>query len=254
MQPTRINAWQKWSVLPLTVGIMGLSFAAGTFQNASPVAAQVTTQERMIQTLTVTGRSVERIPTILTQVQLGVEVQAKTAQEVQQEAAKRSAAVVEMLKKSNVERLETTGIRLNPIYSYANNTQRLTGYSATNTVSFRVATDRAGAIMDEAVNVGATRIDSISFAASDESISEAQKTALRKATQDAQAQADAVLNSLNLTRKGIVSIQINNASAPPPPPIMLERANFAGKADAVPTPVIGGDQEVRAEVTLQIRY
>lgn len=39
---------------------------------------------------------------------------------------------------------------------------------------------------------------------------------LRAATQNAQSQANAVLSSLNLSQKEVVSIQVNNASSPPP--------------------------------------
>lgn len=213
----------------------------------SPAVAQ----EKLLRTLTVTGRGVESIATTKAQVQLGVEVQGKTATSVQQEAAQRSSAVVELLRSRNVEKLETTGIRLNPIYSYENNVQRLTSYSASNTVSFRIPTEQAGTLLDDTVKAGATRIDGVSFTASDEVIAAAQKQALREATQDAQSQADAVLSSLNLTRKDIVNIQINNATSPPPMPF-LERAALASKA--ADTPVIGGEQEVQASVTLQISY
>lgn len=209
-------------------------------------------QERMLRTLSVTGHGVEMIATTAAQVQLGVEVQGQTATGVQQEVARRSAAVVELLRSRNVEKLQTTGIRLNPIYSYENNVQRLTGYSATNTVSFRTATEQAGKVLDDAVQAGASRIDSVSFTASDTVLAAAQKQALRQATQDAQQQADAVLSSLNLTRKDIVSIQVNSATPPPRPMPFLERAaNVSKVAD---TPVIGGEQQVQAFVTLQISY
>jgi len=208
-------------------------------------------QEKLLRTVTVTGRGVESIATTKTQVQLGVEVQGQSATSVQQEVAKRSSAVVELLRSRNVEKLETTGIRLNPIYSYENNVQRLTSYSATNTVSFRIPTEQAGTLLDDAVKAGATRIDGVSFTASDEAIAAAQKQALREATQDAQSQADAVLDSLTLTRKDIVSIQINNATPPPPMPF-LERSTLASQA--ADTPVIGGEQDVQASVTLQISY
>jgi hypothetical protein len=208
-------------------------------------------QERQLRTLTVTGRGVESISTTKTQVQLGVEVQGKTATGVQQEAARRSASVVELLRSRNVEKLETTGIRLNPIYSYENNVQRLTSYSATNTVSFLTSTEQAGALLDDAVQAGATRIDGVSFTASDGALATAQKEALRQATQDAQQQADAVLGTLNLTRKDIVNIQINAATPPPPVPF-LEKAALASRA--ADTPVIGGEQQVQASVTLQISY
>src|SRR4028118_159608 len=119
----------------------------------------VMAQEKLLRTLTVTGRGVESIQTTKTQVQLGVEVQGKSATGVQQDAARRSTSVVELLRSRNVEKLQTTGIRLNPVYSYENNTQRLTGYSATNTVSFQLPTEQAGTLLDDAVKAGATRIN-----------------------------------------------------------------------------------------------
>ena len=232
---------QRLPTVSLLVGLLTLTLT-------NPVLAQ----EKLLRTLTVTGRGVESIPTTKTQVQLGVEVQGKTATEVQQKVAGRSSAVVELLRSRNVEKLETTGIRLNPIYSYENNVQRLTSYSATNTVSFRTSTEQAGKLLDDAVQAGATRIDSVGFTASDEAIAAAQKQALREATQDAQSQADAVFSTLNLTRKDIVSIQVNGAT--PPPPMLVESRRLLAASRAADTPVIGGEQEVQASVTLQISY
>jgi uncharacterized protein len=195
----------------------------------------------------------ESIATTKAQVNLGVEVEAKTAQAAQAEAAKRSNAVVALLKKRKVEKLTTTGISLTPRYSYENNVQNLQGFTATNTVSFRIANDQAGNLMDEAVAAGATRIDGISFVAADEAIAKAQKQALREATADAQAQAGAVLEALGLEAKEIVSIQVNGAAPPRPQPFAdLAARSFA--TEAAPSPVIGGEQDVRASVTLQIRY
>jgi uncharacterized protein YggE len=226
----------------LMVGLLTLSVTQPTLA-----------QEKLLRTLTVTGRGVESIATTKTQVQLGVEVQGKTATEVQQEVARRSSAVVELLRSRNVEKLETTGIRLNPVYRSENNkAPQITGYSGTNTVSFSASTEQAGKLLDDAVQVGATRIDGISFTASDEAIASAQKQALREATQEAQQQADAVLNTLNLTRKDIVSIQLNGATPPSPMPL------FTGKdvleSRLATSPIIGGEQEVQASVTLQISY
>jgi uncharacterized protein YggE len=239
------HSWQRWTALPLVLGLLSLTFA-------NPVLAQERAQERMLRTLTVTGHGMEMIPTTLTQVELGVEVQGKTAETVQQEAANRSSAVVSLLRSRNVEKLQTTGITLNPNYSYENNTQRLVGYIATNTVSFRVDTQRAGTIIDEAVKAGATRVNGVSFVAPDPAIAAAQKQALREATQDAQEQANAVLAALNFTAQEIVSIQVNGASAPPPRPVMAFAKVRGG--EAADTPVVGGEQQVDASVTLEIRY
>jgi len=231
-----------WKILPLAM-LLCVNFTL-------PTLAQE--KEKLWRTLSVSGRGVETIPTTLAQVNLGVEIQGKTAQEVQQEAARKSSAVVAFLKSQNVEKLQTTGIQLNPVYSYTNNVQRITGYAANNTVSFRIPTEKAGTLLDNAVKAGATQINGISFVANDEAIAAAQKQALKEATQDAQQQADAVFSALGFKSKEVVSIQVNNASAPPPPPMLL-RAEAAKVADAS-TPIVGGEQQVEASVTLQISY
>lgn len=211
-------------------------------------------QGQVMRTVTVTGRGMESIPATIALINLGVEAQGKTAQEVQQEVARRSSAVVELLRSRNVEKLQTTGIRLSPNYTFQNNVQRLIGYIAVNTVSFRMDAQRVGNLLDEAVNAGATRIDGISFVAAESAIAKAQEQALREATLDAQRQADAVLATLNLTRQEVVSIQVNGAAAPPPPPIAFRAASADRAENQFSTPVVGGEQQVEASVTLQIRY
>lgn len=243
------NLRQGFVLLVLAFGLLGVT----TYSSLAQDRGQV--QNILIRTLTVNGRGVETIPTTLSVVRLGVEIQEKTATAAQQEAAKRSNAVVALLKsRQQVEKLETTGISLNPVYSYNNNTQKLTGYTATNTVSFRIPTESIGNLLDESVRVGATRIESISFVATDSAILAAEQEALKKATQNAQQQANSVLGALNFTAKEIVSIQINNASPPPPQPLVqYEGADRIATAKAT-TPVIGGEQKVEASVTLQISY
>jgi uncharacterized protein YggE len=211
-------------------------------------------QEKIrLRTLTVTGQGVETIPTTLSKVSLGVQVQGKVANVVQQEAARKSNAVVTFLKSQNVEKLETTGIRLNPTYSYKDNVQKIEGYEATNMVSFRVPTEKAGKLLDEAIKAGATQINSVQFVATEEATTQARQQALKEAAQDAQKQADAVFSSLGFTPKEIVNIQVNNASMPQP--IMYRNSlPQAAMAEAAPTPVVGGEQEVGASVTLQISY
>jgi uncharacterized protein YggE len=210
-------------------------------------------EDKVIQTLTVTGEGVENIATSLAQVELGVEVTAPTATEVQQDVAKRTNAVVDLLRSRSVEKLQTTGIQLQPNYEYANNQRKLNGYTGTNTVSFRLPTEAVGGLLDQSVKVGATRINGVSFMATEEAIAAAQKIALKRATEDAQSQANAVFQALNLTPKDVISVQINGANVPVPPRFRTDYMVQAAAAPA-PTPVIGGDQSVRGSVTLQIAY
>lgn len=240
-----MQQWKLVSAFIVGLSILGVGLA-------HPAIAQ----EKLLRTLTVTGRGEELVPTTLTQVRLGVEAQGKTANEVQQEVARRSNSVVSLLRSRNVSRLETTGITLNPNYRYDNNVQTLVGYNASNIVSFRVETAKAGDILDDAVKAGASRIDQVSFVATDSAIANARNVALREATQDAQNQADAVLAALGLTRREVVNIQVNGAFTPPPRPFNMT-TKLAGEdslAAAPPTPVVGGDQQIEASVTLQIMY
>ncbi len=208
--------------------------------------------EKLLSTLQVTGQGSKKIPTTLTQIELGVEVTGKTATEVQEQIAQRTSAVVDFLNSRNVEQLQTTGVQLQATYDYSNNQNNITGYIGTNTVSFRLETEQVGDILDRAVEAGATRINGVSFTATDAAISAAQKESLQQATLDAQALANTVLETLNLTPKEIVNIQINQANIPQP---MFIQAELANKTSAdVSTPIIGGEQTVDASVTLQISY
>ena len=233
-----------------------LTLAVSSFFNFALISPAMA-QEEVLRTLNVTGVGVERIPATLAQVSLGVEIRGTTAAEVQQEVARRTSAVVEFLRSRNVERLQTQGISLRPNYNYDrnnNNQRRLVGYIGTNTVSFRLNTEEVGKLLDEAVQAGATRINNISFTATEAEISSAQKEALRKATVEAQEQAETVLKALNFTNKEIIGIRINGANIPQPRR-MVERARLSAADSAeASTPVSGGEQVVTGSVTLQIRY
>ncbi|PZO36625.1 MAG: hypothetical protein DCF17_16955 [Shackletoniella antarctica] len=224
--------------------VSGLSFA--------PVfTSTAIAQDNVMRTLTVTGQGEDSIPTTQTQVSLGVDVEGTDAAAVQQEVARRTTAVVELLRSRRVEKLETTGIQLSPRYNYENGRTDVIGYSGSNTVSFRIATENVGSLLDDAVNAGANQIRGVSFVADDAAVEAARQRALRNAVNDAQTQAGTVLGSLNLSSQEVVSIQINGAA--PPAPMPQAALSSRVESDSV-TPVIGGEQTVQAQVTLQIRY
>lgn len=215
----------------------------------------VMAEPKFQRTLTVTGNGMETIATTIAEVQLGVEVRGKNAAEVQAEIAKRTTAVVGVLQGKDITKLKTTGISLYPNYEQPdpNNGQTvLTGYTGTNTVSFRVPTERVGSLVDAAVEAGASRIDGVSFTATPEAIFTAKKSALRQASLNAQDQADAVLESLNLESKEVIKIEVDQARIEQPSPLAGD-VRMASESK-MSTPVIGGEQTVEASVTLQITY
>ncbi|PSF38776.1 hypothetical protein C7H19_04560 [Aphanothece hegewaldii CCALA 016] len=242
----------KLSQITLPRQSFWLMLASCSILNLALINPAMSQEQQMLRTLLVTGQGSEMIPTTLTRVQLGVEIRGKTAIEVQQKIAKQSSSVVDFLRSRNVEQLQTTGIQLQPNYDYSNNQRQLLGYIGTNTVSFRIKTEQIGSLIDDAVKAGATRIDGVSFTATEEAIAEAQKEALRQATLDAQQQSDAVLKALNFTANQVVRISINGANVPVPR--MIQADQLSSKSASFSTPVIGGEQTVQASVTLEISY
>ncbi len=218
------------------------------------IAPGYTQIQKPTRTLTASGRGIVTIPTTISQIRLAIESSGKTPTAAQQEAARRSTQVVNYLKTQQVDKLQTTGINLNPTYTYPSNGKpQIVGYTASNSISFQVTTDRAGKILDAAVRNGASRIDGVNFVASERAISTAQIQALKQATQDAQRQADAVLETLSLKRREVIGIQINSNSSPAPIPVAAEMLR-SKVADTATTPVVGGEQLIEAAVTLDIGY
>lgn len=249
---TRLEQSKSWIFATKPALSILLTTSLVLLAGISPGNTQI---QKPARTLTASGRGIVTIPTTLSQIRLAIESSGKTPNAAQQEAARRSTQVMNYLKTQQVDKLRTTGINLNPTYTYpSGGSPKIIGYTATNSISFQVVTDRAGKILDTAVTNGATRIDGVNFVASEQAISTAQIQALKQATQDAQRQADAVLETLNLKRKEVIGIQINSTSSPTPIPIAAEMMT-AKVADAAPTtPIIGGEQQVEAAVTLDIGY
>jgi uncharacterized protein len=247
------SSWKSNAKTALSISI---SLSLILFSSISPGVAQ---ERKPPRTLTASGRGIVTIPTTIGQIRLAIEAQGKTPNTTQQEAAKRSARVMAYLKTQRVDKLQTTGINLNPTYTYPpNGNPQITGYTATNSISFQVPTDRAGGIIDAAVDNGATRIDGVNFVAGDKAIELAQLQALKQATLDAQRQADAVLGTLNFQRKDVIGIQISSTSSPAPismPAEAMQTRKMVRARDGEPTtPVVGGEQQVEAAVTVDFSY
>ncbi|MEH1860136.1 MAG: SIMPL domain-containing protein [Nostoc sp.] len=212
------------------------------------------TAPKTTQILEVTGQGEVSVATTLTEVELGIKVEGKTATEVQQAAAQRSTAVVDVLRNLGAQELQTTSIQLNPVYSYENSTQTLTGFEGLNTLQFELPTNQAGAAIDKAIQAGANLIENISFTASDEALQQARLQVLSEAVKDAQAQAQAVFSTLKLTPGEIISIDINSDDNPRPSPLLSNLTADRAFATAATTPIIGGPQTIKASVSLDIGY
>ncbi len=155
-------------------------------------------------------------------------------------------------------RLETLGLtgdavrtiryELNEQVEFVNNRREVKGYRAVNQIEVRVdEIERAGKIVDAAVQAGATNVADIRFDIKDRDSVERQ--ALKLAVADARARAEAMAAGSNVAIGSILRIEELGGGEPPRPVPQYAEAMRAVAAD---TPVSGGKIEVRASVRLTV--
>ncbi len=212
-----------------------------------PLAAQDNANEPQ---LSVSGEGVVSVTATHAQIQLGVFSEAKSARAAQAETARKANAVVNMLRGEDASDIETVRISLQPRYERKKTSgeTEIEGYISTNVLSFRIELKRAGELLDKSVKAGANRIESVQLTADDKVLKQARERALAAAAVDARAQAKIVLDALGLKMKRITQINAG-AAFPGPRPYAINQMR-----ESADTPVVGGDLEVRANVSMVVEY
>jgi uncharacterized protein YggE len=180
-------------------------------------------------------------------IDIGVFTQAPTAQLAASQNAAKLQAALDRLRgmlgpKSDIR---TISYSVNPNYEFGGGGRKLNGYNAVNTV--RVTTDDLaglGKLIDAATAAGANEVQRIEFTLKDETPVRAE--ALRKATVEARANAEAMAGALGLKLGRLVSLEQGSPQTIRPMAMAAETARVA----AAPTPIEAGVIEVHASVTL----
>jgi len=201
--------------------------------------------------ISVSGIGRRSVPTSIAVVNLGITVQGKTAAGVQATVAAQSNKLVNFLKFRKVDKLTTTGVRLNPRFNFSNGQQNIIGYTGSNSVSFEVPVADAGAVLDGAVTNGATRISSVRFKPTGAVSQAGRKAALKDAVDAAYMEAKTVAMAAGLSLGRAVRINIQDTFTPPardtqafPQSVSIETRR------AAPTPIISGDATINARVSI----
>ncbi len=213
------------------------------------------TKKDNLKILEVTGKGVISVNTDTAQIQLGIEAEGATATKVQQKVAQNTAAVVKQLNQLKVEELQTISISLEPKLKFDNQgNSKVVGFTGRNILQFEIPIEQAGKTIDAALKAGANVIENIDFIAPESEFNQARLDAIELAVRDAQNQAVSVFNTLDLKPLEIVDIDIMGVSSPSATSLL--EVGFLKNAAAfdVSTPIIGGSQEVVAEVALDINY
>jgi len=190
---------------------------------------------------------------------LGVDSEAKTANESLSKNSNSLNSVISSLTNSGISEddIQTSNFRIYPLYdsikdSNGNYQQILTGYRVSNILSIQTdKIDSAGNIIDAAVSSGANRVDNVSFQLSDDKSQKISDDLIANAIQDATQKAEKALVPLKQQIVGVKTVVIHDNVMPFYDSPM--RASFDGMAmesSMKSAPIISGDEEIRTDVSV----
>jgi uncharacterized protein YggE len=180
-------------------------------------------------------------------IQFAVVTMAATAQDAANQNATQVSAVLAALNAvlGPNPNIQTLSYSLTPNYSYPPNGQPvLNGYTASNTIQVTL-TDLSiiGKVIDTGIQAGANRVQGLQFGLIDDQ--PVRQQALKLATTQAKAHADAMASGLGLHTGSAISIQEGTSATPQP---VLQ----ATATPSAATPVETGVVNVQASVTLEV--
>ena len=209
------------------------------------------------QTISVTGSAVSSSSPDTLVVILGVESEAKSANESLSKNSNSLNSVISSLANSGISKdsIQTSNFTIYPLYdsikdSNGNYQQILIGYRVSNILSIQTdKIDSAGDIIDSAVSSGANRVDNVSFQLSDDKLQKISDDLIADAINDAKQKAEKALVPLKQKIVGVKSVVIHDNMTPYYESPM--RASFDGFAESMKSaPILSGDEEIRTNVSV----
>ena len=182
-------------------------------------------------------------------IDITVTAQGTTAQQASGQDATQVAAVLSalnMLLGAGAD-IKTVNYSVSPVYKLSSpgGPSVVVGYSASTTEEVTLnMISLAGSVIDTATGAGATSVDGVRVGLQDSE--PAHQQALRTATLQAKAHADAMAGALGRTSGSVISVEEASAT------IVPIVAGVAAASAGAPTQVLPGLIEVRGDVVLQI--
>jgi uncharacterized protein YggE len=204
-------------------------------------------------TISMSGYAEQKVVPDTATLNIGVIVQSETAKEASDENAVLMSAVMAELKAIGLQdkEMQTSYVSVSPVYNYANDTQTITGYSASNSVQITTTKlDNLSEIIDRSTAAGANEIGSISFSVSNDMQKQLSEDLMNEAVADASSKADALAKSLDVEITGVQTSSISESSGSR---VYYEEMETAvTDSGAVSTPVQPGESTV--SMSVQVTY
>jgi len=200
-----------------------------------------------------TGIAVSETATIDAKPDLAVVAFGVTTQDTDPNAAARAnanttTAVINAITEFGIPKkdIETIRYQVNPMMDYSKpGSPVITGYQVANVVNVKARDlGKVGQLIDVGVKAGANNVQGVTFTIEDPS--PIRSRALVEAIGKAKVKAQLIADNLDV-KLGKVTYASESVNFIPRP---MEGPMFARAAEAAPTPIIPGDVEVSATITL----
>ena len=186
----------------------------------------------------VTGNgSVAAVPTIAV-LSLGVDTRAASARAALAANAKEMRLVIAAVKAAGGREVGTQSVSLSQVLGPNGEPA---GFAASNVVSAIVDVDRAGAVIDAAVDAGANQVNGPTMSVADQG--KLYRQALKAAVADARLSAEALAAAAGRSLGKVTSVVESGGVTPVP---MFEKAAVSDAG----TPIEAGTQQTTASVTV----
>lgn len=241
------NDKSYYSIIALSIVLVLMSATIyATSQNGSEKDTE--------NTISVSGYAEQKVVPDTATLNIGVVVQSETAKEATDENAALMSAVIAELKAMGLQdkEIQTSYVSVYPVYSYANDTQTITGYSASNSVQITTKNlDNLSEIIDRSTAAGANEIGGISFSVSDDMQKQLREDLTNEAVADASSKASMLAKSLGVEITGVQTSSIGESSDSR---VYYEydMAVAETASGAVPTPIEPGESTV--SMSVQVTY
>ena len=188
------------------------------------------------------------------EVSVSLQIQTKdlSAEVAKNENARISKNVMDALLALGIAKadIETQNYNIYPEYDWSDGTQKLIGYSASNSINVKTKNfDLVGKIVDSSVNAGAL-VNNINFELSNQKSNEYKTLVLANATQDAKVKAEAIAAGLGKTLGSLVSVSASDYNYMPYPLFARAEGGMASDAMKVATDIQPRNIDVSASATV----
>lgn len=237
----QVGGWLLIAVLTLSV-----AWLAQNINRASETG-------NVSDTITVSGTGTVTAPPDIAVANIGISVEGTTAKAAQNDASKKSVAVVDYLKKAGIKEadIKTSGYNIYPQYNYTDGSSRIRGYQVTQSLTVKIRDmDKANTILDGVVAAGANQVNGLSF-----QIDEPDKLkadARKKAIADANVKANELKKELGVHLGHIVSFSESGDYIPPIRYDTKEMMGMGGGiSSSIPAPDLpAGENEITINVSI----